>query len=70
MPHAIADSDDDGDDIDINVGEQEDRGSIAFGLGSNGKHREGAIGGYDGTNEKSTGSTGVSRFEDEAADLI
>ena len=59
MPHAIADSDDDGDDIDFVAGEQYDGGRGTFGLGSNGKNREGAIKAYDGTNEKSTGSTGM-----------
>ena len=58
MPPAIADSDDEGDDIDIVVAEQDDSGHPALGLGSNPKNREGATEAYAGTNENSTGSMG------------
>ena len=64
MPYAIADSDDEGDDVDNDVGEQDDCGFIASRLGTNGKNGEGAIESYDGTNEKSTGSTGTLKISD------
>ena len=59
MPHSIADSDDDGDDTDFVVGDEEDSATLGLDLSSNGENKEAVVELYDGTNEKSTGSTGT-----------
>ena len=53
MPHAIADSDDDGDDLDLML---DDNAEAKGAPGSKPLNMEGAL---EGTNEKSTGSTGI-----------
>lgn len=58
MPHAIADSDDDGDDSDIFIDEPDHDGNLALNSGSNEANAESTLQSYDGINARSTGSTG------------
>ncbi|KAK3712819.1 hypothetical protein LTR37_008910 [Vermiconidia calcicola] len=57
MPRAIADSDDDSDGIDDIGDDVKTLQTEAAGPGSDAINEEGAVEAYDGTNEKSTGST-------------
>ena len=59
MPRAIADSDDESDDVDFVAGEKVDGEDVALATGSNETNEEGALQSHDGTNDRSTGSTGT-----------
>ena len=69
MPPAIADSDDDGED-EIVVGEQGDNGGFALSQGNHAVNKEAATGSFDGTNERSTGSTGKIWFTRKSNDVF
>lgn len=58
MPRAIADSDNEDEDLDLAIVGQDD--TVILQQGSQNTNGEIAINDYDGANEQSTGSTGTS----------
>lgn len=59
MPRAIADSDDEEDDLNVALGDQNDHSKPALPQGSQHTDGEVTLNELDGTNEQSTGSTGT-----------